>query len=80
MGDELEPESTLEPKVVDAYRKLGVVLKTYKSGKMPKAFKILPHCHDWEQLLFLTRPQSWSRHSVYEATKIFSSNLNNKMT
>jgi len=35
-------ESILEPKVIDAYKKLGVVLKTYRSGKLPKTFKIIP--------------------------------------
>jgi len=29
--------------------------------------------------LFLTTPDKWSRHAVYEATKIFASNLNAKM-
>lgn len=71
--------TTLEPKVVDAYKKLGVVLKTYRSGKLPKAFKVIPMVSNWEELLFLTQPHRWSRHAVYEATKIFASNLNTKM-
>jgi len=33
---------TLDGKIVDAYRKIGVVLKTYRSGKLPKAFKVIP--------------------------------------
>ena len=77
--EELETQTLLDPKVVDAYKKLGVVLKTYRSGKLPKAFKVIPMVKNWEELLFLTQPQRWSRHAVYEATKIFSSNLNNKM-
>ncbi len=72
-------ESALDEKVVDAYKKLGVVLKTYRSGKLPKAFKVIPMVNNWEELLFLTQPQKWSRHAVYEATKIFASNLNAKM-
>jgi len=72
-------ESQLEPKVIEAYKKLGVVLKTYRSGKLPKTFKIIPQCANWEELLFLTQPQKWSRHAVYEATKVFASNLNTKM-
>ena len=77
--EELETQTLLDPKVVDAYKKLGVVLKTYRSGKLPKAFKVIPMVKNWEELLFLTQPQRWSRHAVYEATKIFSSNLNSKM-
>jgi essential nuclear protein 1 len=69
----------MDQKVVDAYRKLGVVLKTYRSGKLPKAFKIIPMVSNWEELLFLTQPHKWSRHAVYEATKLFASNLNVKM-
>jgi essential nuclear protein 1 len=34
--------STLDPKVVAAYKSLGTVLKSYKSGKLPKIFKIIP--------------------------------------
>lgn len=33
---------TLDGKIVDAYKKIGVVLKTYRSGKLPKAFKVIP--------------------------------------
>lgn len=74
-----ESDVTMDPKVVDAYKKLGIVLKTYRSGKLPKAFKVIPMVSNWEELLFLTQPQRWSRHAVYEATKIFSSNLNSRM-
>jgi essential nuclear protein 1 len=69
----------LDPKIVAAYKKLGVVLKTYRSGKLPKAFKVIPMTSNWEELLFLTSPEKWSRHATYEATKIFASNLNAKM-
>jgi essential nuclear protein 1 len=46
----------LDEKVIDAYKKLGVVLKTYRSGKLPKAFKVIPLVSNWEELLFLTMP------------------------
>jgi essential nuclear protein 1 len=69
----------LDPKVVAAYKKLGIVLRSYRSGKLPKAFKVIPMVSNWEELLFLTTPDRWSRHAVYEATKIFASNLNAKM-
>ena len=69
----------MDEKILDAYKKLGVVLKTYRSGKLPKAFKVIPMVSNWEELLFLTQPHRWSRHAVYEATKIFASNLNARM-
>lgn len=46
--------NVMDPKVVAAYKKLGVVLKSYRSGKLPKAFKVIPLCANWEELLFLT--------------------------
>ena len=59
--------SDLDEKVVEAYKKLGIVLKTYRSGKLPKAFKVIPLVANWEELLFLTQPHKWSRHAVYES-------------
>ena len=41
----------LDPKIVATYKKLGVVMKTYRSGKLPKAFKIIPYAVNWEELL-----------------------------
>ena len=34
--------TTLDAKVVAAYKSLGSILKSYKSGKLPKLFKIMP--------------------------------------
>jgi essential nuclear protein 1 len=34
--------TNLDPKVVAAYKKVGIVMRSYKSGKLPKAFKIIP--------------------------------------
>ncbi len=65
--------------MVAAYKKLGIVLRSYRSGKLPIAFTVIPMVSNWEELLFLTTPDRWSRHAVYEATKIFASNLNAKM-
>lgn len=69
----------MDPKVIATYKKLGVVMKTYRSGKLPKAFKVIPMVANWEELLFLTSPHQWSPNATYEATKIFASNLNAKM-
>ena len=54
-------------------------MKTYRSGKLPKAFKFIPYVANWEELLYLTNPPQWSPHATFEATKIFASNLNSKM-
>ena len=44
----------MDPKVIATYKKLGVVMKTYRSGRLPKAFKVIPMVANWEELLFLT--------------------------
>lgn len=72
-------ESKLDPKVIAAYTSIGQLLRSYKSGKLPKAFKIIPQVANWEELLFLTRPENWSPQGTAEATKIFCSNLNSKL-
>jgi len=68
-----------EPKVIEVYRGVGKVLKTYTAGKIPKAFKIIPSLTDWESILYFTNPDEWSPQATYKATKIFASNLNIRM-
>lgn len=53
--------------------RIGLLLSRYKSGKLPKPFKILPTLPQWEELLSITRPESWSVNACYEATRVFVS-------
>jgi len=81
-GEAEEAESDGPPvdkRVARVYSAIGTILKGYTSGKIPKAFKVLPHIVNWEQLLMLTRPHEWSPHAAYQATRIFAANLNEKM-
>ncbi|KAL4458621.1 hypothetical protein ABPG75_013486 [Micractinium tetrahymenae] len=78
-GQELIP-SELDPKVVEVYQGVGKVLSRYTAGKVPKAFKVIPNLQNWEEILYLTEPESWSPHAVYQATRMFVSNLNQKMS
>ncbi|CAO3626926.1 unnamed protein product [Mucor hiemalis] len=71
--DELSP--SMNPKVVEVYTKVGQLLSRYKSGKLPKAFKIIPSLGNWEEILYLTGPETWTPHATYEATRMFVSNL-----
>ena len=68
----------MNPKVVEVYTKVGQLLSKYKSGKLPKAFKIIPSLKNWEDVIYLTKPEDWTPHSMYQATRIFSSNLKPK--
>lgn len=73
------PSHGISPKVVKVYSEIGKWLKNYRSGKLPKAFKIIPNLSNWEQILYLTNPIDWSPNAMREATKIFAANLNPKM-
>jgi essential nuclear protein 1 len=56
------------------------LLSRYKSGPLPKAFKILPTLSQWPLLLSITNPGSWTPHALLAATKIFASNLDPKQS
>lgn len=55
------------------YSKIGLIMSRYKSGKLPKPFKILPSMGPWETLLAITRPENWTPNAMFAATRIFIS-------
>jgi essential nuclear protein 1 len=63
----------INQKIVDAYKLVGEVLRTYTSGKLPKAFNILSSTEDWEDLINITEPYNWTPQAMYEAVIQFSS-------
>lgn len=73
------PMPQLDPRVVEVYRGVNKVLSRYRSGKLPKAFKIIPALSNWEQILYMTEPETWTAAAMYQATRIFSSNLKERM-
>ena len=77
--EEDEFDHGLPPKVVEVYSDIGVILGRYTSGKLPKAFKVIPSLSNWEEVLYLTRPDLWTPQAMFAATRIFASNLNPKM-
>ncbi len=66
-------------KVAEVYTDIGKILSRYTAGKLPKAFKVIPSLANWEEVLYLTRPDKWTPQAMYAATRIFASNLNPKM-
>ncbi|PFH60989.1 hypothetical protein XA68_18462 [Ophiocordyceps unilateralis] len=66
-------EHQLPPRVIEAYTKVGQILSRYKSGPLPKPFKILPTVPHWEDILEITKPESWTPNACYQATRIFVS-------
>ena len=72
-------QNTINPKIMEVYGAVGDMLAHYRSGKLPKAVKMLPHIKNWEELLWITRPDMWSPHGTYMLTRVFVSNLNDKL-
>ena len=77
--DEMPIPEGIDTRVVEVYRQVGDLLRRYTVGKIPKAFKIIPALANWEEVLYLTNPNAWSPHAMYQATRLFASNLNARM-
>jgi len=78
-SDATDMVKDIKPAVAEMYKEVGALLTRYRAGKIPKAFKMLPQFRNWEQLLYLTEPERWSAAAMYQATRIFTSNLKEKM-
>ena len=65
----------MDEKVVAVFKGVGQILSKYRSGKLPKAFKVIPSLANWEEVLYLTEPTKWSAAAMFQATRIFASNL-----
>jgi len=74
-----EVKPKLDEKIVSCYKTVGKILSKYRSGKLPKAFKVIPSVTNWEEVLFLTNPDTWTAAATYQATRLFASNLNAKL-
>ena len=74
-GDERLMPPGINPKVIEVYTRVGELLSRYKSGPLPKAFKIVPSLPAWEDVLYITNPETWTPHATLAATRIFVSNF-----
>ncbi|KAJ4497638.1 Bystin-domain-containing protein [Lentinula lateritia] len=70
-----DPAFGLDPMVVEMYTKLGLYLSKYRSGSLPKPFKVIPTFPAWARILALTEPENWSPHACRAATRIFVSTM-----
>ena len=74
-----DPErAARDKKIAEVYGLVGNIMSRYRSGKVPKAFKVIPKLSNWEDIMYLTRPDEWTPASVYVATRLFASNLTAK--
>ncbi|GFP98848.1 bystin [Phtheirospermum japonicum] len=71
----VQPMAKLDDTIIELYKGVGKLLNKYTSGKMPKAFKHIPSLQFWEEVLYLTEPEKWSPNAMYQATRIFASNM-----
>uniref|UniRef100_A0A182QQI9 Bystin n=1 Tax=Anopheles farauti TaxID=69004 RepID=A0A182QQI9_9DIPT len=69
----------IDPSIREMYKGVRDVLKRYRNGKVPKAFKLIPKLRNWEQFLYITEPQQWSASAMFQATRLFSSGLTDHM-
>ena len=50
-GDEAAPQ--MDEKVLAVYKGVANILKRYTTGRLPKAFKIIPTLRNWEEVSLL---------------------------
>ncbi|KAH6837258.1 bystin-like protein [Perilla frutescens var. hirtella] len=77
-GRGAKPMPKLADSIIEHYRGVGKLLSKYISGKIPKAFKYIHSLQVWEEVLYLTEPEKWSPDAMYQATRIFASNMDVK--
>ncbi|KAK8746849.1 hypothetical protein OTU49_016854 [Cherax quadricarinatus] len=69
----------LSPEIQEMCVQVGKVLAKYRSGPLPKMFKVIPKMRSWEELVYMTNPDKWSAAAMYQAVRIFVSNLKEAM-
>lgn len=69
----------INPVVKSAFEGVKDILSKYRSGPLPKIFKFIPSLKNWEQILYITDPPGWTAAAMYQATRIFASNLKENM-
>ena len=67
----VDEDIEIPPKVVDVFTKVGLILSRHRSGPIPKPMKILPTVPNWEAILEITKPESWSANAVDAVTRVF---------
>lgn len=75
VSSEVRPVPKLDTAIVELYKGVGKLLSKYTSGKIPKAFKHIPSLQLWEEVVYLTEPEKWSPNAMFQATRIFASNM-----
>ena len=72
---EVDEKSLDNPEVKRVYGEIGKLFNRYRSGKVPKAFKIIPNLEHWREVIAMTRPEQWTSQAMVQAVNIFASNF-----
>ena len=55
----------LDERVVGMYKSIRQILQRYRSGKLPKAFKIIPALQNWEQVKYIIALRTFDKNLPY---------------
>jgi essential nuclear protein 1 len=61
----------LKPKLLKILERTSLFLKVYRSGKFPKIIKVLPNLKNFEEIIWLIRPDIWSEQAIFSITRSF---------
>ncbi|KAL9546954.1 hypothetical protein MBANPS3_006411 [Mucor bainieri] len=69
--------SATNSQVIQIYKKMGCLLARFQStmNRLPKALKIIPSLSNWNEILLLTEPSSWTPQATCEMTRLFLTNV-----
>jgi essential nuclear protein 1 len=71
-------ETIINPKELKILQRTGLMLRIYRSGKLPKVLKIIPVLENFEEFLWFTRPDRWSSQALLVVSRFFISKLNHQ--
>lgn len=74
----MNAEPSINPAVVEVYSQVGTIMKRYRSGRVPKALKVIPSLQNWEEILEICEVYDFSNQAIFVLTRLLASNLNER--
>jgi len=81
LQDKIESTSHLnDENAIIIYKQLGQLLRSYKSGRLPKAVNVVASTKigGWYELLLYSKPHEWSINALHAVTVLFSQSASDK--
>jgi essential nuclear protein 1 len=63
-------------KILKILERTGTILKIYRSGKTPKILRSIIISENFEEFIWFTRPDRWSKQALYIVSRLCFLNLN----